>query len=258
MRLVAQFIALVLAIGLATPVAAEPETRVDLAYEIYLGGFHVGTLRLRAEIAEQRYHLVADTRSRGVIDLLIGFTSKAETVGRLVDGRVSPNWHAANNTWLGQPRRVRNDYGPDGGVRNSAVPQAKNDDRDPVPPDRMVGALDPLSGGLRAVRAAADGHCRGQVPVFDGRRRYDLAIAAGGPDRVDGPFYAGPALRCSVTLQRIVGFSKDPWLPRSDLAAVMQIWLAELAPDLPPIPVRMQAQIGFAEVLIHLVGLKRD
>ena len=110
MRVVAQFIALVLAIGLATPVAAEPETRVDLAYEIYLGGFHVGTLRLRAEIAEQRYHLVADTRSRGVIDLLIGFTSKAETVGRLVDGRVSPNWHAADNTWLGQPRRVRNDW----------------------------------------------------------------------------------------------------------------------------------------------------
>ncbi len=247
----------VLLCGLAPPGHAETETRVKLVYEIYLGGLHVGSIQLSAEISRQRYRLVADTRSRGLIDMLVRFSSEAETVGRFDNGKFKPQWYETNGTWISQQRRVRNDYDRAGRVQNQAVPPARDDDRDPVPPEQMTGTLDPLSAGLTALQAAADGRCRHRIPVFDGRRRYDLTITGGHPDRVAGPFYSGPAFRCSVRLERQIGFSRKPWLSVGEVSDSTQVWIAKPAPDLPAVPVRMRTDAGPVVALVHLVRFDR-
>ena len=258
MRNTVKVLFLVMFCGLALPGYADTETRVNLVYEVYFGGLHVGSIHLRAEISQQRYRLVADTQSKGLIDMLIPFSSEAETVGRLDNGRFKPEWYETNGTWISQERRVRNDYDPDGRVHNQAVPPAQDDDRDPVAPEQMTGALDPLSAGLTAVQAAANGRCRQRLPVFDGRRRYDLAITGGYPDRVAGPFYSGPAFRCSVRLERQAGFSRKPWFGAGEVSDTTHVWIAKPAPDLPAVPVRMRTDAGPVAALVHLVRIDRE
>src|SRR5262249_56601728 len=48
--------------------------------------------------------------------------------------------------------------------------------------------------------------CRRTLPIFDGRRRFDLALSFKRIDRVKaGKGYAGPAVVCAVTFQPIAG-----------------------------------------------------
>ena len=258
MRNTLRVLFVILFCGLAPPGHADSETRVKLVYEIYFGGLHVGSISLRAEISQQRYRLVAATRSTGLIDTLIGFSSEAETVGRLDNGNFKPEWYETNGIWISQVRRVRNDYDSDGRVRNQAVPSAQEDDRDRVTPEQMTGALDPLSAGLTAVHAAAHGRCRQRLPVFDGRRRYDLSITGGHPDQIAGPFYSGPAFRCSVRLERQVGFSRKPWIGAGAVSDTSHVWIAKPAPDLPAVPVRMRTDAGPVVAIVHLVRIDRD
>jgi hypothetical protein len=179
-----------------------PEARpLHLVYDIYLGGFHTGRIELEIDIgharepaqAPARYRVVAETRSAGLIDYLIGFRSRAVSEGRQVGGTPHPTRHEVDNTWMGKPRSVRIRYADGAPSPHSRrdtpetvtiAPSPEVDERDPVPLDARVGAVDPLTAALRVTMIAAgpegDGEslmrstCVGAVPVFDGRRRYDI------------------------------------------------------------------------------------
>jgi hypothetical protein len=61
----------------------------------------------------------------------------------------------------------------------------------------------PAADGGDGVRDAA---CQHSLPVFDGRRRYDLKLAFKRIERVKADKgFAGPALVCAVTFQPIAG-----------------------------------------------------
>ncbi len=235
--------------------------KLSLQYEAYLSGFHSGSVAVTAEISARRYDLTADLKSRGFIHLLIRYAAHAESRGRLTESRVLADRHRADTTWMREPRWVQNDYKVDGSVTNATDPTAEQDDRDPVPTALMAQTLDPLSAVLHLVRGAGTNgatRCKDRVPVFDGRRRYDLVVSAGGTETIDGPEYSGPAIRCDVRLERITGFSRDPWLPRSKTPKVSHVWIAELAPDLPPQVVRIEADTGLGTAVLKLTGMKRE
>jgi hypothetical protein len=259
-----------------------PEARpLHLVYDIYLGGFHTGRIELEIDIgharepaqAPARYRVVAETRSAGLIDYLIGFRSRAVSEGRQVGGTPHPTRHEVDNTWMGKPRSVRIRYADGAPSPHSRrdtpetvtiAPSPEVDERDPVPLDARVGAVDPLTAALRVTMIAAgpegDGEslmrstCVGAVPVFDGRRRYDIRLRDGAPDTVEGPYYHGAALRCRTSLDRIVGFSRNPFLPRSTDPEDGELWFAALDPALPPVPVRFKTDVGLGNALVHLVA----
>lgn len=235
--------------------------KLSLKYEAYLSGFHSGSIAIDADISAERYRLSADLKSRGFIHLLIRYAAHAESRGRLQEHRVVADRHRADTKWMREKRWVQNDYKTDGSVTNATEPTAEQDDRDPVPAALMTRTLDPLSAILHLVRGAAGNNasrCEDQVPVFDGRRRYDLVVSAGGMETIDGPAYSGPAFRCDVRLERITGFSRDPWLPRSKTPRVSHVWVAELAPDLPPQVVRIEANTGLGTAVLKLTKMKRE
>ena len=134
-------------------------------------------------------------------------------------------------------------------------PSPAADGRDPVAPDLMRDTVDPLSAALDIARHVASGDGARILPVFDGRRRYDLHIGPSTAARVEGPVYRGVARRLDITLERIAGFSARPWLPRSEDPETVTVWFASLVEGLPPIPVRLNAVAVIAPVRIHLTGL---
>ncbi len=167
-----------------------------------------------------------------------------------------PLAHQADNVWVGEKRYVRNSYGEDGGVSAKVFPPAASDERDPIPKHELVGTVDPLSAALWAsLRAGGADACRGTIAVFDGRRRYDLLFERVGGGEISGPIYQGPGIHCRVTLNRIAGFSRRPWLARASSPDSVELWLAKVVAELPPLPVLLTTDIGLGRVEVDLVSL---
>jgi hypothetical protein len=91
------------------------------------------------------------------------------------------------------------------------------------------------------------------VPVFDGRRRYDLQYEDRGIQELKRSTYsafAGPARACRVKQHRIAGFSTDP--TDGEKADEASIWIADVLPGAPPMPVRIELDSSWGYVYAHL------
>jgi hypothetical protein len=84
--------------------------------------------------------------------------------------------------------------------------------------------------------------CRGVVPVFDGRRRYDLRLVEQTPAAVPreaDEIYAGTARRCLATVEARAGLWRDD--PRtSEKPTTLEFWIASPREGVPPIPVYLE------------------
>src|SRR5262249_8727821 len=86
--------------------------------------------------------------------------------------------------------------------------------RVPVTAENRKGIIDPLSALLIRVDGAGDAvaatACQRTLPIFDGRRRFDLALSFKRIDQVKAEKrYAGPAVVCAVTFKPIAGYRTD-------------------------------------------------
>jgi hypothetical protein len=230
-------------------------------YELFIGGFLVGRADFRLQLDTSSYRISASGRSEGLIDRVIGFRSQASTEGWVHRNRPAPTTHRHGNRWFGEPRSVRLGFDATGPRHIEVVPEAADDDRRPVPHELLRGTLDPLSAALLAGFAvspeSAAAPCRFVLPIFDGRRRYDITFTPERWENIEGPFFTGEARRCSALTHRIAGFSERPWLPRTEKPEVGRIWFARMAPATLPVVVRLEADIGLGSLVVHLVRFAR-
>jgi len=125
------------------------------------------------------------------------------------------------------------------------------------------GALDPVTALLQMLaHVAVDQSCDVKVPVFDGKRRFDLNGEDRGEENVDDKdygVYSGPARVCSVDFTMIAGEWKDREKNRfwekeggGQGRDPFHIWLASLDTKLPELPVRLDSTSAFGDVYVHL------
>jgi hypothetical protein len=108
-------------------------------------------------------------------------------------------------------------------------------ERVPVTEAHRLGVLDPLSallipvGGTGGVLTAEA--CQRSLPVFDGRRRYDLKLAFKRTDKVKADKgYQGAAVVCSLVFQPIAGHRPGSALVKYlSQGRDMELWLAPIA-----------------------------
>ena len=233
-----------------------------LEYDIFVGGFHSGRVDLSVRWNGNQYQLFAITSSAGLIDYLVGFRSYAQSRGTIFDDDVRPVSHHVNNLWTGDVRFVRMGYidpgrNHEGPAYTVVHPPPVDDDREIVPEGLRRDTIDPLSAALRAAYSAIKrgdrAPCQDTIPVFDGRRRYNLHFDDAGIETVEGPYFTGPARKCLASIERIVGFSSNPFLPRTDDPEGGEIWFADLVPGWPPVPVRFKADVGLGNAMVHLM-----
>ena len=91
-----------------------------------------------------------------------------------------------------------------------AEPVAASPDRIPLTEAHRHDVVDPMSAALIGVSGSGEvlspEACRRTLPIFDGRRRYDLKLAFKRIDTVKADKgYRGPAVVCGVTFQAIAG-----------------------------------------------------
>ena len=250
---------------------AEETRALTLRYDAYVGGFYAFGFDVTLGLDPKAYGVAVEGGTRGLVGRLFAWRTHLTAEGGLASSSPLPSGLApvrfdTVTEWRGKPRRTtlrfmgRGRYAVE---REPAEPSAarSDGDEDELPDSLPAGAMDPVAASVAALTASArDGACERRVPVFDGKRRYDLVVHDGGgptslmPSHVSA--YAGPALSCRIAIERISGFSKrrrnaQQW--GDDSSTPPTIWVARLTPDMPLVPVRFMASIDFGTLVLHLV-----
>lgn len=192
-------------IALGAPAALKLHYTADL-----LG---IDALEFSVTIAQSdaKYRIQIAGSTEGVAHLFAAWRSFTNVDGTLRGPETRPEDYHALNLFRGRRSEVAMRYGADGGVDVKADPPT-GDDRDPVSEEQRRSSVDTLTAGLVLGRALESGEaCDRRIPIFDGRRRYDLVMEDGGRAPMKLPKTlpsVGTAHVCWFRIHRIAGFKK--------------------------------------------------
>ncbi|AWB07482.1 DUF3108 domain-containing protein (plasmid) [Azospirillum humicireducens] len=269
-RLANRFGTALLAAGLSlhlVPLAASTAMAEPLkaTYRVFVGGVTALDVDATLEVTGDRYRIAVSAVTGGTIGRLFTWKTDSQSDGRRQGEGLKPASHRQSSQFRGEPRTVTLTYGPQGDVSAAVTPPPETDDREPVPPALQRGTLDPLSAVLDLLFAVgASQHCDRSLPVFDGRRRYDMVFTEVGRRIVDPSRYSvfsGVAQQCRVTYKPVAGYGKSGptgrFWQRSGPAdrPPVDLWLAPVAAGYPPLPVRLETDSDFGSVVVHLAGV---
>jgi hypothetical protein len=256
-----------IAILAATPARADdaPLPAVGLDYKIYIGGLEAlaATVTIASETA--RYDVEITARTAGAIGKLFPWTITIASKGNISGDTLQPVIHQQISNFQGKDRSVFLKYDGHGGfLERTVVPDPHEDARDEVPAEMTRDSLDIVSGVLAGLRAVdRTGHCDGKVPVFDGRRRFDLVYADDGHETLEPSsvaVYGGDALKCRVEVQPVAGFwrkNQKKWFTRSgsDDIVPIEVYIARVGAAGIEAPVKIESASPFGPLILNLQGI---
>jgi hypothetical protein len=246
---------------LAAPAAAKPLT---LTYLAYLAGFPVLSMTATADlptgaqqpVGDGAYALNANIVTQGSLASLYPYRMSIAAHGRLDRGRAQPGQFHSEGTIMNKSEAVTLTYHAGGKVDIRAEPLTRQA-QEAAANGTANGTIDPASMIMAVMAAYADKQdCTGTYRLFDGVRRYDLAVQEIGSGNVQfykQSFYQGPAVECQATPQLIQGFSQmavqSQLYPQSAI-----IWLANAVQGAPAVPVRIETQNALGKMVFDLVS----
>ena len=240
-------------IGTSAP-AAEAQINLAAHYVITMTHVRVGEITWAVGFSDKTYLTSANGKASGVFSVLVSGEGLFTTHGVFVAGRLAP-------------ATARFDVSDDDGVYETEMTfedgaiKHLQDRGAPPPADRirvsqslLHGVADPLSAMLIPVEGAAmaPANCDKTLRIFDGRRRYNLALSYKRIDKLRlARGYAGAVLVCAVVLRPIAGYKVDSLLVRY-LAGKddLELWFAPVAGAAVIAPVRalMPTLIGTMDI----------
>ena len=240
----------------ATAAAAAEKNTVDLRYKIYIGGFSVADIRVDMDIAPANYDVAAKVETSGMVGRMFPWWMKAYSSGRIVNAGVMPVKAGQRNSWKGKERFIAMSFA-DGVARIERIaPKPEGDDRDRVPEAMRTGVVDLASALVSIIRKMdGDDTCSANVPVFDGRRRYDLIARPDGVEKLRPSGYTpyvGETVNCELRIHKKVGFKKTDESGWNDGDRRARVWMGKAFADAPPVPVRLTLDTPLGALIAHL------
>jgi hypothetical protein len=247
--------ALAVAVLLGQPAGeAAPPLPVDmrsLHYDVSIRGIPLLALDFLVAETDADYRVFGFIRTVGVADWLSDFVLRSESHGVISADMLRPSVHESSSHWRRGERGTHLDFAADGSV--AAVVSGTPEPGVSLPTaEQSAGALDPLTAALVINhRIARAGSCDLRVPIFDGRRRYDLILADEG---VEGePAAADHGLRrCRIDVLRIAGFSSRE-AARADHG---HAWVLSQGEGRPALPVRVEFDTKWGPLTVRMT--RRD
>ena len=231
-----------------------PIKNLKLAYDVFIGDMLAVSVDIDAKIELKRYSVESRARSHGIFEILTEFKGKNKVVGHLNSLGLRPEYYKASSSWMGKRRTVEINYETLSHLSYKTVPTAADDNRDPVPVHFLLGTMDPMTAIFNTLyRTSGATVCDNAFNIFDGRRRYDAHLSEAAGSETKGPLYAGSARVCRIRQTILAGASRRIWLPLFVRPKWTDFLIASVRPDLPPLPVEIKADLGFADLVARLV-----
>jgi hypothetical protein len=238
--------------------ASETARTLDLGYEIRVGGLTLASMDLKAIMDGERYVASSLIATKGLADLFVSSNVQALATGSVLGRSIVPRTYNSDIQGGEKRQLVGLLFGDKGPISIDSAPAY--DTRFPVSEELKLSTIDPVSGILFVAlgsSASASAPCGLNVPVFDGRRRYDLKLVYESNDKISSKgVYDGPALHCVAHYQRVAGFKPPKNGRKPTVVPPIDIWLAPLAGGELLVPVRMEIDSDFGGIVARAVHLK--
>ncbi len=243
-------------LGPAAP--AHAQGRLEAHYLVTLAGIPIGKGSWVIDITDKRFSAAASGITTGLMRVLTKGEGTSASRGTLNDGRPVAAIYASTiksrrDTDL---VRVTLDHGNVKDFRADPPPD-HDDQRVPVTEAQRHGVLDPMTASLLRVPGSGSPlvpeACQRTVSIFDGRLRYDLALAFKRMDKVKAEKgYAGPVVVCSVNFTPLGGYIPS----RATIRYLkeqrdMEVWLAPIAGTRVLVPFRAQGPTPIGEAIME-------
>lgn len=243
------------AFAAAATVLPAPAAAVSLEarYDVTLVGLPVGSARLKASIDGDRYVVDGYGKVKGLSKLVSSGKGSAQVSGQFGAARPLPadyRHHIVEDD--GQERLTMRFVG-DAVAGVTIEPDRPREQRNRVPltDAHRQNVLDPLSALLLPTGGAAGpALCDRTLPVFDGRQRFDLALAFSRTETVAGgkAGYSGPVQVCSIRYVPIAGHKRKKTVAFMAENRDMEIWFAPLGASGAAAPVRISIRTMVGEL----------
>lgn len=192
--------------------ADQPVTK-DLKYKLYVGGVLIGKIDVRATLRADGYAMQANMKTDGVAGWFLEAAARVVGEGRRVAAktkrekeRLTPESFLVKSVYGGKPQDV--DMRFTDGAPSSVVaePPFKKKWYE-IDPTQQGGSLDPVAAAAAALLPSIAGEpCNRVLPIFDGRRRYDIRV--GKQVAVKEGENGVKIVECDASVKRVAGFKK--------------------------------------------------
>jgi hypothetical protein len=239
---------LFLLLGLAVPGVPRNARAENLTFDLYAMGFPVAQSSMSFEVTPAAYRMGLHYHTTGLLKVVAGDRLDQSSSGTFQHDQPVPLEFKSYIRLHSRDRIVTLMY-RNGDPTTTAIDPPDEAEREIVPPARREHTLDPLSAMLDMLRIAArSGSCDIRHETYDGRRlEIFTARTAGEEDLAPSgrSIYSGRGLRCDYTSQPIAGLRFGEEHDEDGRARNGTIWLAQVAPGGPRVPVRGLVDVRF-------------
>jgi hypothetical protein len=190
--------------------AARADSRLVARYGVWVAGLSVGRTDVEVVLGAAEYTGAANGRASGLLRALVTGEGTLSARGAVVEGRLAPASFSARTVGDDETAAVTMTIENGDAKEVTAQTSAPDAERVALTAEHRKGIVDPLSALLIQVGGSGEPvaaeTCQRTLPIFDGRRRFDLALSFKRLDRVKAAKgYAGPAVVCAVKFKALAG-----------------------------------------------------
>ena len=234
------------ALVIACAGSAHAQVKLAAQYTISVARIPIGEIKWSLDLGADQYTATASGHASGVLRVIASGEGTLEAHGLTKDGALSPTEFTAKTKSDGDNADIRMVL--DGGAVKDldASTPPPSEDRVPLTEAHRQGVTDPLSAVMIASAGSGDvlsaDACKRTLPVFDGRRRFDLTLSYKRMDKVKADKgYDGPVVVCAVTFKAIAGHrASSPLVKYLSGGRDIELWLAPVAGTRLLAPFRLQ------------------
>ena len=250
-------------IVLSTVMFGEAKSKTIVAdYTFYFGGFTILQANTTIELKLKSYKVVSKSKTDGLLNLFFKWSGQATSKGNFLEWRSVPSLHQNVGKRAGNVRKTVLSYESKGEIVYSDIqPPPDLSEVFPIPSGMLKETIDPLTAIVQINRRLERGMgCNATLPVFDGRRRYDLTLVDRGELTLkQTPFsvFQGKALVCAINANMLGGHKREK-SKYTTTSGEKLVYVGRPLKDGPILPVGLTVETAFGTLTGHLVSIKKS
>lgn len=230
-----------------------PTDEITAEFTIYLGGFLFAIGTFSAHLEGEDYRLDAHLSTAGLPRAFYEADFKLSSEGTFEAARVRPHRYISDSWDKSSARKVTLDYDGDRMPHLSATPPYDPGDLSGVMPYQQIDTQDPISTVLVPVEGTRN-PCDRSIPVFDGRRRYDLKLSFDSEVKMTPRGLGRPvtAIACNIRYVPVAPVERRKFTEMLRKNDSMKVWLAPFDSGRVYMPVRLQLRTPLGGAVAEL------
>lgn len=199
--------ALALAFTIAAPSFATAQGKFEASYGISVARIPIGAADATVDFSPANYRMAVNGRASGVMRIMASGHGSLATQGIRTETGLAPTQFVARTATDGDTLDVSLTLADGTVMELAASAPPPSPDRIALTDEHQRGIVDPLTALLLPLSGGVGPTaCARTLPIFDGRRRFDLKLAFRRLETVKADRgYAGPAVVCVATFLPIAG-----------------------------------------------------